>query len=89
MADFLLGLPQEVGLGLTTGTWGQRSNVFGAFVQDTWRISSRLTINYGLRYNLMTPWVEVKDRQANFAPFSGELELAGKSTVLQQQSSAV
>jgi len=80
VADFLLGLPQEVGLGLTTGTWGQRSNVFGAFVQDTWRVSSRLTINYGLRYNLMTPWVEVYDRQANFAPFSGEIELAGKST---------
>lgn len=80
VADFLLGLPQEVGLGLTTGTWGQRSNVFGAFVQDTWRVSSKLTINYGLRYNLMTPWVEVKDRQANFAPFTGELELAGKSS---------
>ncbi|HEY6991669.1 MAG TPA: carboxypeptidase regulatory-like domain-containing protein [Bryobacteraceae bacterium] len=80
VADYLLGLPQHVGVGIIAGTWGQRSNLYGAFVQDTWRVTSRLTLNYGLRYNLMTPWVEVKDRQVNFAPFSGEVEFAGQST---------
>ena len=79
VADFLLGLPQHVGVGTNGGTWGQRSNIFAAFVQDTWRASSRLTVNYGVRYNLNTPWVEVKDRQVNFAPFTGEVEIAGKS----------
>lgn len=79
-ADFLLGLPSQVGVGNTGGTWGQRANIFGAFIQDTWRVSSRFTVNYGVRYNLNTPLVEVNDRQANFAPFSGEVELAGKST---------
>ncbi len=79
-ADFLLGLPFHVGVGTNGGTWGQRDNMIAGFVQDTWRISPKFTANYGLRYNLTTPLVEVANRQANFAPFSGEIELAGKST---------
>ncbi len=78
-ADFLLGLPSEVGVGIGGGTWGQRGNVISAFFQDTWRISQKFTFNYGVRYELHTPWVEVEDRQANFAPFTGALQLAGQS----------
>ena len=78
-ADFLLGLPSEVGVGISGGTWGQRGNVISAFFQDTWRMSSKFTFNYGVRYELHTPWVEVNDRQANFAPFTGALQLAGQS----------
>ena len=79
-ADFLLGLPDHVGVGTNGGTWGQRDETIAAFVQDTWRITPKFTANYGLRYNLTTPLIEVDNRQANFAPFSGEVELAGKST---------
>jgi hypothetical protein len=79
-ADFLLGLPSEVGLGPNVGTTGQRANVFAAFFQDTWRVTPTLTVNYGLRYEVHTPWVEVDDRQVNFAPFSGQIEFAGQST---------
>lgn len=79
VADFLLGLPQHVGVGISGGTWGQRANIFGAFVQDTWRVNSRLTLNYGVRYNLNTPWEEVYNRQVNFAPYSGSIEFAGRS----------
>ncbi|HEX4166164.1 MAG TPA: carboxypeptidase regulatory-like domain-containing protein [Bryobacteraceae bacterium] len=79
-ADFLLGLPSEVGLGPNNGTTGQRANVFAAFYQDTWRISPTFTLNYGLRYELHTPWIEVDNRQVNFAPFSGQIEYAGQST---------
>src|SRR5262249_60505793 len=39
-----------------------------------------LTLNLGLRYETHTPWVEVYDRQVNFAPFSGSIEFAGKSS---------
>lgn len=80
VGDFLLGLPQHVGVGTNGGTWGQRANIFAAFVQDTWRVSSHLTVNYGVRYNLNTPWIEVKDRQANFAPFTGAIQIPGQST---------
>ncbi len=79
-ADFLLGLPEEVGVGTNGGTWGQRYNILGAFAQDTWRITPKLTLDYGLRWELNTPWYESKNREANFAPFTGQVELAGQST---------
>jgi hypothetical protein len=73
--DFFLGLPESLGRGSNGGTWGQRSNIFGAYLQDDWRVTDSLTLNLGLRYQTYTPWVEVLDRQVNFAPISGEVEL--------------
>ena len=79
-ADLLLGLPSNVSTGVNAGDWGQRSNIFGAFVQDSWRVTNNLTVNYGLRYEVHTPWYEVFNRQANFTPFTGQIETAGHST---------
>jgi hypothetical protein len=35
-----------------------RRNAYGVFVQDTWKVSGRLTLNYGLRYEVETPIAE-------------------------------
>ncbi len=40
----------------------------GYFVQDDFRVSDRLTINLGLRYDLFSPFVENNDILANFSP---------------------
>jgi TonB dependent receptor len=77
-ADFLLGLPDSLGRGINTGSWGQRSHVFAGYFQDDWRATKILTLNLGLRYEAHTPWVEIKDRQVNFDPISGALQCAGK-----------
>jgi hypothetical protein len=77
-ADFLLGLPTDLGRGLSTGTWGQRGTIYGVYFQDDWRATNNLTLNLGLRWEYHSPWVEVADRQSNFGLFSGQLELAGK-----------
>jgi len=79
-ADFLLGLNYQYGRGVSTGkTWQQSSNVIGAYVQDTWRVTDRLTLNLGLRYDAHTPWVETNDQQANYNIKTGNIDLAGKN----------
>ncbi len=78
-ADFMLGLPSEIGSGVNGGTWGQRANVFSVFGTDTWRVSKNLTVNVGLRWELHTPWVEVHNRETNFGMISGTPYIAGAS----------
>ena len=77
-ADFLLGLPTDLGRGLSTGTWGQRGTIYGIYFQDDWRATNNLTLNLGLRWEYHSPWVEVADRQSNFDLFTGQLLLPGQ-----------
>ena len=74
--DFMLGLPTDLGRGPQGNTWGQRSTIYGFYFQDDWRVNNELTLNLGIRWEYHTPWVEVKDRQANFDPYSGQLLVA-------------
>jgi len=79
-ADFLLGLPDSYGRGVSTGkTWEQSSNIIGIYVQDTWRLSDRLTLNLGLRYEAHTPWVETNNQQANYNMATGNIDLANQN----------
>jgi hypothetical protein len=70
-ADFLLGLPSDVTLG-TPLNFNLRNSLFGAFVQDNWRITSSLTLNLGMRYELTTPRGDKNSlNNVNFNRFTG------------------
>ena len=65
LADFLLGLPQSTSIRYGSNNTYFRGNVFNVFLQDNWKINSRLTLNLGLRYELATPLYETQNRIAN------------------------
>ncbi|MCS7024466.1 MAG: carboxypeptidase-like regulatory domain-containing protein [Bryobacteraceae bacterium] len=58
-ADLLLGAAQVTG-NIVPAEVNSRL-YYGLFFQDEWRLSRRLTLTYGLRYNLETPAVEEKN----------------------------
>jgi Carboxypeptidase regulatory-like domain len=65
-ADLWLGLLGGGGRDAGANEFGLRDSVFGAFVQDDWRITNELTINLGLRFEDHTPRYEIHDREVNF-----------------------
>ncbi len=64
-ADMLLSYARtgSMDTGFTTAT---RSKYFGLYFQDDWRITNRLTLNLGLRYDLEMPFT---DRFNHFSRF--------------------
>jgi hypothetical protein len=81
-ADFLLGLPVSSGKSaLPQGPPYERYGEYGAFVQDQWHATTRLTVSLGLRYDLFTPVSERHNRQSDFLLGSGTLVLAGQNGV--------
>jgi hypothetical protein len=78
-ADFFLGLPLSFGRGLPSGQWIQTSNIFAGFAQDTWRVTSNLTLNLGLRYQVYTPWIERNDLQSNYNMATGQVQYANQN----------
>ena len=65
--DFLLGYPANATLSKTT-VGDVIQHYVSAFFQDDWKVTPKLTINLGLRYEIWTPRVERDDLQANFLP---------------------
>lgn len=45
-----------------------RGNDLSAYVQDDWKITKRLTLNLGLRYDFIGPLYDTQDRVGNFDP---------------------
>lgn len=68
-ATFLLGAVSSATATTHLGQ-AQRGYSASAFVQDDWRISRRLTVNLGLRYDFQQQPVERNNGITNFDPFS-------------------
>jgi hypothetical protein len=64
-ADFLLGLPQATSERFGASSTYFRSWGYVGYAQDDWHIVPRFTLQYGIRYEAMTPPVEINDRIAN------------------------
>ena len=62
IAAFMLGIPTTNSVFETRSNYDARVNSHGAFVHDDWRVSDRLTLNLGLRYDLEIGLTEVENR---------------------------
>ncbi len=85
IADLLLGAAASGSVTITP-TFGFRSWYGAAFIQDDIKVTSTLTLNLGLRYDLETPFSEVANRMSIFDPTAtdpvtglpGALRFAGR-----------
>jgi hypothetical protein len=75
VGDFLLGLPSQLAL-TSFSVLDQRQLMYFGFFQDDWKITPRLTLNLGMRYEFATPVLEKDNRFANFDPGTGTMIFA-------------
>ncbi len=68
LANFLLGEPDIFTQAGGDFTRDLRGWELGAYGQDEYHISSTLTLNYGVRYEITTPFRDIHNRMMEFAP---------------------
>src|SRR5262245_53819017 len=65
-SDFLVGLPRFTSYAQNAPDGNPYSHHWAFFAQDDWRLGSKLTINYGLRYDLRPPMNDRSNQLGNF-----------------------
>ena len=84
-ASFLLGQVTSYGVGVPSVYHVGRQQ-WGLFVQDTWKITRKLTLDYGLRWDYGTYSRETYGRQPSFAPLLPNPTADGHPGALQFES---
>ncbi|HEY7338696.1 MAG TPA: carboxypeptidase regulatory-like domain-containing protein [Bryobacteraceae bacterium] len=78
-ADFLLGLPDNYSQQSSPAFYELSVNA-GLFVEDSWRIRSNLTINYGLRWDYIRPWSEEHNQISTLIYGENSVQFPGAPT---------
>lgn len=68
IADLLMGLPLDVQIGLQLTDPHTRSWEMAYYIQDTYKVTPRLTLSYGIRYEYQAPFTEARNQMSNYAP---------------------
>ena len=77
--DFLLGAPSQFVQGQSYPSYG-RNFYLGFYGQDSWRVKSNLTFNYGLRYDVSAPWKEKYNQIQTLIPGEQSVVFPGSPT---------
>jgi hypothetical protein len=83
VASFMLGLVNVKNRALfDAATYTETRPEYSLYVQDDYRLTHRLTMNLGLRWDVYPPWIEVDDRQSNFDESTGRFVVASDGAVV-------
>jgi hypothetical protein len=73
LADFLLGFPNQLGIGEGVGNRHMQNSLYSVYAQDNWRFRRNVTLNLGLRWELNTPRAAAEGNAVNYALTGGQL----------------
>jgi hypothetical protein len=77
VSEYLVGGAAQYQIGAQLGFFSNVNQEDGLFAQDDWRVNKRLTLNLGLRYDLLTWPYEAHNRQSSFNVNNGQVLEAG------------
>lgn len=60
-ADFLIGAPNSF-IQASFQVLDSRSKYYGFYAQDSWRAAPTFTVNYGLRWEVSSPWYDTQNK---------------------------
>jgi len=80
-ADFLIGIPSFYKQG-DAQPFYMRNHYGALFLQDSWRIRPSLTLNYGLRWDVIMPWYEKYNQIQTLVPGEQSVVFPGAPTGL-------
>lgn len=71
--DFLLGAPNTSFIVASSPNTNEPSVQWGIYGQDEWQVNDRLTVNVGLRWEVLPEFTENQGDIANFDPRNGDV----------------
>jgi len=78
IADLLIGVPYVNYMGLQLTHPHTQAWELGNFIEDTYKLSPKLTLYGGIRYEFQSPWSETNNNMSNYDPATDSLLLAGR-----------
>ena len=81
LAGILLGFPNSGSRNFLSVPYYITNVQYSGFAQDDWKVTPRLTLNMGVRYDVFTPDVEKDNKIANFNENTLVFDYAGKNGI--------